>query len=87
MTGRGRDQVWRRDEPDSPCQSICLIDPASRTCIGCNRTPEEIAGWARLSPGERAAIRAELPNRAKPAARRRGGRAGRVRDGGKTRED
>ena len=87
MTGQGRDQVWRRDEPDSPCQSICLIDPNARMCIGCNRTPEEIAGWARLSTGERAAIRADLPNRAKPSSGRKGGRAMRIAQRENTRDD
>ncbi|RMF40835.1 MAG: DUF1289 domain-containing protein [Alphaproteobacteria bacterium] len=58
------DAPWHRDEPDSPCQNVCLIHPRARICIGCHRRPEEIAGWARLGAGERARIRAELPGRA-----------------------
>ena len=72
------DPVWRRAEPDSPCQAVCLIDPASRLCIGCNRTADEISAWPRMSPQERADLRAELPNRRHIGARRKGGRARRV---------
>lgn len=73
----GSDEVWRRNEPDSPCVKICLIDPASRFCIGCGRTGEEIAAWTRLDAAGRAAIRAQLPARMAELAPKRG--AGRVR--------
>lgn len=74
MSGR----VWQRDEPDSPCQAVCLIDPASRLCLGCNRTPEEISGWSRMDPEARLALKRELPNRSRPTAKRKGGRARRI---------
>lgn len=57
------DDVWKRDEPDSPCQSICMIHPRARICVGCFRTGEEIAAWPRLSPEARKHLMAELPSR------------------------
>jgi uncharacterized protein len=72
------DEVWRRDEIESPCIKLCVVDPASRLCLGCFRSIDEIGAWSALSPAERRAIMADLPNRAsrtKPV--RRGGRAGR----------
>lgn len=72
------DEVWRRDEVESPCVRICLLHPQAGICIGCYRTAEEIAGWSTMTPEARRAVMAELPGRAhlvKPV--RRGGRAGR----------
>ena len=80
MTPPMTSEVWKRDEPDSPCQTVCLISPETRLCLGCRRTPEEISGWAKMTPVERAAILVELPNREDPAPRRRGGRKSRVAD-------
>jgi predicted Fe-S protein YdhL (DUF1289 family) len=37
--------------PVSPCMNVCVLD-AARTCIGCRRTIDEIANWARLSAAE-----------------------------------
>lgn len=48
---------------ESPCVSICRIEPASRLCIGCWRSIEEITNWARMSPGERHTVMADLPGR------------------------
>ncbi len=72
------DKVWKRDEIDSPCVNICVVHPAERICTGCLRSIDEIARWSRMSPEERAAIMAELPDRAPRLAKRRGGRAARV---------
>jgi predicted Fe-S protein YdhL (DUF1289 family) len=47
----------------SPCTKVCTIDPASRLCVGCGRSLDEIAGWMSLGDGERARIMAELPRR------------------------
>lgn len=72
------DEVWKRDEVESPCVKICVIHPASGLCLGCYRTIDEIAAWSSLTPEARRALMATLPARAplvKPA--RRGGRAGR----------
>lgn len=29
---------------DTLCIGVCLIDPDTGVCLGCGRTPEEIAG-------------------------------------------
>ena len=58
------DEVWKRDEIDSPCTKVCVLHPSARICIGCHRTGEEIAAWTRLTPERRAEITAELPARA-----------------------
>jgi predicted Fe-S protein YdhL (DUF1289 family) len=42
--------------PVSPCLGICLMDPRTRTCRGCLRTIDEIAGWYAASPCEKHAI-------------------------------
>jgi predicted Fe-S protein YdhL (DUF1289 family) len=42
--------------PPSPCLGICLMDPATRTCRGCLRTIDEIAGWYDASPAEKQAV-------------------------------
>ena len=48
---------------DSPCNSICKIDPATRLCMGCFRTLDEIAAWSRSTNGEQAAINANALGR------------------------
>jgi uncharacterized protein len=58
--------------PVSPCLGICLMDPRTRTCRGCLRTIEEIAGWYSASIAEKRAILARLDERR--AALREGGR-------------
>ncbi|GHE00343.1 hypothetical protein U879_12210 [Defluviimonas sp. 20V17] len=73
------DEIWRRDEIESPCVKICVLHPEAKICIGCHRNADEIAAWSRMSPQERRAVMAELPGRAPLLARRRGGRAGRRR--------
>lgn len=72
------DEIWKRDEIDSPCVKICTIHPAERLCVGCLRTIDEIAGWSRMSSDERRRIMAELPGRAPRLQRRRGGRNARL---------
>ncbi|MFQ5623560.1 MAG: DUF1289 domain-containing protein [Paracoccaceae bacterium] len=69
------DDVWKRDEVESPCVRICLIHPEVRLCIGCHRSAEEIAAWGRMTPGERRAIMADLASRAPRLAGSRRGRA------------
>ena len=49
--------------PVSPCIGICLMDPATRTCRGCLRTIEEIAGWYTANPAEKRAILGRLQER------------------------
>lgn len=71
------DDIWKRDEADSPCVKICVVHPEARICTGCYRSIDEIARWSRMTPAERAEIRAALPDRAALLTRRRGGRRGR----------
>lgn len=52
----------------TPCVKVCAVDGATGYCLGCRRTLPEIAGWARLSDDERAAIMAALPDRPDPLA-------------------
>lgn len=72
------DDIWRRDEIESPCVKLCQIHPTERLCIGCLRTLEEIGAWSRLTPEARRAIMADLPARAPRLTQRRGGRKGRM---------
>lgn len=47
----------------TPCIQVCVVDGESGFCLGCYRTLQEVAGWARLSEDERARLMAELPAR------------------------
>ncbi|WP_375262265.1 DUF1289 domain-containing protein [Palleronia sp.] len=69
------DDVWKRDEVQSPCIKVCVIHPQSRLCTGCLRSIDEISTWNIMSADERRAVLAELPSRQGLVARRRGGRA------------
>lgn len=71
------DDIWKRDEVESPCIKVCLVHPETRLCTGCHRSLEEIATWSRMSPAARREIMEELPGRAAKLAKRRGGRAAR----------
>ncbi|UOM35078.1 DUF1289 domain-containing protein [Acuticoccus sp. I52.16.1] len=51
------------DAAVSPCNKVCRIAPATGLCLGCARTIDEIAGWARMSEAQRRAVLAELPGR------------------------
>tara|TARA_R110002049_G_scaffold10127_6_gene50549 strand:+ start:18678 stop:18917 length:240 start_codon:yes stop_codon:yes gene_type:complete len=72
------DEVWKRDEVQSPCIKICVVHPESRLCTGCLRSIDEIGSWSRMSDAERRAVMAELPGRAGAFSKRRGGRAARM---------
>lgn len=74
------DDVWRRDEIESPCVKLCSIHPAAGICVGCLRTGAEIGGWSAMTRDERRAIMAELPGRKALLRRRRGGHAARTAD-------
>jgi uncharacterized protein len=41
------------------------MDPASGHCAGCRRTLDEIAAWPELSAGQKWALLAQLPLRAR----------------------
>lgn len=47
----------------TPCISICAIDPASGLCTGCRRTLKEIGGWSALSDEQRRELMDILPLR------------------------
>lgn len=70
------DDTWKRDEVESPCVQLCVIEPVSRLCLGCFRTIDEITEWGRMGPVARRAVMDALPDRASAAQpQRRGGRA------------
>jgi len=72
------DEVWRREEIESPCVKICVLHPEARICLGCYRTADEIATWSRLTREDRREIMATLPERKSLLPGRRGGRAARL---------
>jgi hypothetical protein len=47
----------------SPCTKICTIDQASRLCMGCGRSLDEIARWGAMTEAERLQITRALPER------------------------
>jgi uncharacterized protein len=73
-----KDEIWMRDEVQSPCVKLCVVHPEERLCVGCFRTIEEISAWSRLTHEARAAIMEDLPSRAPRLTKRRGGRIGRL---------
>ena len=72
------DEIWRRDEVESPCIKICVIHPEARLCTGCLRSIDEITEWSKMTPEARRAVVAELPLRTGKITKRRGGRAARI---------
>lgn len=48
---------------ETPCVKICTVDARQGFCLGCGRTIDEIARWARMSAAERGRIVNELPER------------------------
>ncbi len=75
----GDPPVWQRDEIESPCQNVCVIHPATRLCLGCHRTGDEISRWSRMSASERRRIMDELPGRDPGPKSRSGGRSSRLK--------
>ncbi len=75
------DDVWKRDEIQSPCVKICLIHPEARLCTGCLRSIDEITVWGRMTHEARAEVMEALPDRRALLQKRRGGRAGRLAKG------
>jgi len=69
------EEIWQRNEAESPCVKLCSIHPEARICVGCFRSMDEIGAWSRMGVEERRAIMAELPTRAPMLRKRRGGRA------------
>ena len=75
MKDQNIDNLWKRDEIDSPGVKLCSIHPAERICVGCYRSMEEIGAWSSLSSEVRLEIMAKLPSRASRIQKRRGGRS------------
>lgn len=73
------DDIWARDEIESPCIKICVVHPEARICTGCLRSIDEITQWSRMSPDARRAVMAALPDRRAALGQRRGGRAARLK--------
>jgi uncharacterized protein len=48
---------------ETPCEKICIVDPASGLCQGCGRNLVEITSWTIYTDGERSRVMAELPQR------------------------
>ncbi|MEZ5815709.1 MAG: DUF1289 domain-containing protein [Hyphomicrobiaceae bacterium] len=53
---------------ETPCVGICNLDARSGLCIGCGRSLEQIAGWARLAPERRREIMDEIESRRRRVA-------------------
>lgn len=49
----------------TPCIKVCVVDGQSGHCLGCGRTLNEIARWARFTDAERDDVMAALPPRIK----------------------
>ena len=47
----------------TPCEKICIVDPASGLCRGCGRSVAEIEHWTAYSDKGRERIMSELPLR------------------------
>lgn len=50
---------------NSPCIDLCTTDSESGLCIGCGRTPEEIANWVSFSEKQKEQVLKNLENRNK----------------------
>ena len=55
----------------TPCEKICIVDPASGLCRGCGRSLGEIERWTSYSDDERARVMGELPRRLEAMQRAR----------------
>ena len=72
------DDIWHRDEIQSPCVKLCVVHPEARLCVGCYRSIDEISRWSRMTPDERISIMTQLQSRASQLTKRRGGRMARL---------
>jgi predicted Fe-S protein YdhL (DUF1289 family) len=73
------DEIWKRQEVESPCIKICVIHPEARLCTGCLRSIDEITAWSRMTPDARREVMQALPARKAQLGTRRGGRAARLK--------
>jgi len=69
LAARVDDALQSRYAPPSPCVSVCKIDSATRWCVGCLRTLDEIGEWANSSDEDKRAVWGRIASRLKePAA-------------------
>ncbi|WP_112310061.1 DUF1289 domain-containing protein [Pseudogemmobacter bohemicus] len=73
-----KDDIWARNEIESPCVKICVIHREAGICVGCYRSLSEIGSWSTITSDERRRIMADLSSRATSLVKRRGGRAARL---------
>jgi len=72
--------VWKRNEIESPCIKLCVIDENYKLCIGCYRTAAEITKWSKLTSEKRKEIMEGLEKRGEAILpKRRRGKFGRIR--------
>lgn len=60
--------MFARRPIQSPCVSVCIMNPVTGLCEGCLRTLAEIGGWASLTDAERDAAMRRLASRRTDAA-------------------
>ena len=73
------DDIWKRNEIESPCIKLCVIDENHKLCIGCFRTAAEITKWSNLTSTKRKEIMGILKERGEAILpKRRGGKSGRI---------
>lgn len=48
---------YRPENVESPCVSVCELDPSRSFCIGCYRTIDEIKRWRDASDAEKQRIK------------------------------
>jgi uncharacterized protein len=53
----------------SPCIGICKLDPSTGLCLGCMRTPFEIAIWPKSTNAMRLEIVQQLRERRRAVGR------------------
>jgi predicted Fe-S protein YdhL (DUF1289 family) len=63
LRNRTEPHQYRWMSKETPCVAVCIIDPASKLCLGCGRSLPEIARWGRMSSDERLDVMALLPDR------------------------
>ena len=47
----------------SPCVGVCSINPKSNLCLGCLRSPDEIAIWSQIDNKKALEIMKEIKKR------------------------
>jgi uncharacterized protein len=49
--------------PESPCTSLCVLDPSTGWCEGCARTLDEIANWSAMTAAEKWSVLRAIQSR------------------------